>query len=461
MKPVSRLSIHKPLGIALLVATALLAIAVSSRLVDFDLRSRASYKPARIEIDAATLPGRQISPDFMLSFAQGGEEKADMIGPVSGVVAGLTPKIIRIDHIYDAYEVVTPSGYDFSRLDTAVKSIVKAGATPMLSLSYMPPGLSADGSLTGLPASWNEWSSLVRQTVERYSGKNSLNINGLYYEVWNEPDLAQFGGFKTYGGKNYLELYRASAQGAAKAVNTNPFLFGGPATTGLYKAWIDALIMENTRIDFLSWHVYSDDPGKPAEDVARIRSWLAANEKFRNIPLIISELGFESGKDERYSGRFAAAYTAAAFRFLLDNPPHAVMSFELKDGPGEDRSGWGMITHESKGGIRKARYYVYPFLAGIKGNLLSVTGEGTNIVALAVRNGASITIMLVNYHASFAKSETAPVSIRGLNNGSYRVQTQYLLGADNTSVHTVTDGTLRLVPLLTPYSVVRIDISPV
>src|SRR3972149_1571123 len=52
------------------------------------------------------------------------------------------------------------------------------------------------------------WQNLAQKTVEHVSGKAGLNLSNVYYEVWNEPDL--FGGYKVYGGKNYLDLYSHS-----------------------------------------------------------------------------------------------------------------------------------------------------------------------------------------------------------------------------------------------------------
>ena len=39
------------------------------------------------------------------------------------------------------------------------------------------------------------------KTIEHYSGKGERNMSGIYYEVWNEPDLAQFGSWNWEGTK--------------------------------------------------------------------------------------------------------------------------------------------------------------------------------------------------------------------------------------------------------------------
>ena len=64
------------------------------------------------------------------------------------------------------------------------------------------------------------------QTIEHY-GSKTKNINGIYYEVWNEPDLAQFEDGNTEE-KNYLTLYQYASTGARRTQNVNTFYLGGP-----------------------------------------------------------------------------------------------------------------------------------------------------------------------------------------------------------------------------------------
>ena len=67
------------------------------------------------------------------------------------------------------------------------------------------------------------------KTIEHYSGKGGKNLSGVYYyEVWNEPDLAQFGSWKM-GGKNYLTLYHyGRVRREQSGTGVNQFYLGGP-----------------------------------------------------------------------------------------------------------------------------------------------------------------------------------------------------------------------------------------
>ena len=163
--------------------------------------SKASGEKAEIVVDLEAIIGPMPRP--WRNLAQGGEEAGNMLDNVVGETKALRPEYIRLDHIYDMYEVVSQDGgglrYDWSRLDETVRSILEAGAKPFLALSYMPPAISK-GDIIDQPRNWGDWEELVKATIEHYSGRGGLNIDGVYYEVWNEPDL--FGGWKVYGEKN-------------------------------------------------------------------------------------------------------------------------------------------------------------------------------------------------------------------------------------------------------------------
>ena len=70
--------------------------------------------------------------------------------------------------------------------------------------------LAPNGDITGTPTDWGAYQLVIQKTVEHLS--KDRGIDNVMYEVWNEPDL--FGGWKTYGPKNYLTLYSYAAHGA-------------------------------------------------------------------------------------------------------------------------------------------------------------------------------------------------------------------------------------------------------
>lgn len=430
--------------IALLIFLPFLLFGVYQAVV---IISRAAGTPANIIVDT-TNTLEPIQTDFYHAFSQGGEEAKDMLAPVASDVRALGPRIIRLDHIYDHYDVVGRSGNDltfnFSKLDQAVDTILATGAKPLLALSFMPSVIARDGNIINPPNNWDEWALVVARTIEHYSGKGNKNLSGVYYEVWNEPDLAQFGSWKLYGDKNYLTLYRYAAIGAGRAQNVNYFSLGGPATTGLYRNWIIALIQNGNRLDFISWHSYLADPKRFNDDQRNLATWLLPYPQYTLIPKLITEFGFTGNKSKAYGTMYAAAHTAATIRQLASGRPTYAFSFQPIDGPNQGASadGWGLITHEDNGKRKKPRYFVYNFLDSIAGTRLGVTGEGTWVTGLSTTRDKTIRLMLVNFDSGGNHVETVPITWTNLEPGTYRYRERFLLGRDVTLTETVTSPAL-------------------
>ncbi len=427
------------------------------------LVSKASGTKAAIVVDTQTTL-EEINTDYFHAFAQGGEEPTDMIAPILAETKALSPKVIRIDHIYDHYNVVSKNGstlsYDFSKLDEIVNTILATGAKPFLSLSFMPSAIAKDGVIINPPNDWNEWAAVVKRTIEHYSGKGEKNITGMYYEVWNEPDLDQFGSWKLSGEKNYLTLYRYAANGATQASNVQPFQFGGPATTGLYKNWVLGVVNTGARVDFFSWHSYLANPKQFTTDQHNLSTWLLAYPAYATKPTIITEFGFTGAKSAAYGTSFGTAHTASVLRELVSGGPTYLFSFELVDGPNqEDGKGWGLVTHPTNGKKIKPRYYVYTFFDAMKGKRLQLSGEGSWVTGFASTKNNVIKVLLVNFDTNGTHTEHVPLTLAQLTNGTYIYKEIVLSGKTTQAQETVTTGTLKKTVVMTPQSVVRIELQ--
>lgn len=429
------------------------------------LLSRASGTPANIVVDAK-LPLQAINTDFYHAFAQGGEESGNMLASITPDIKALRPRVIRLDHLYDIYHVVSRDGsglkYDWSALDGVVDTITSTGAKPLLALSYMPSVIAKDGNIAGPPNDWNEWAQVVTATIEHYSGRSGKNISGIYYEVWNEPNLPQFGGWSLSGDKNYMTLYHYAAAGAANAKNVNVFYLGGPATSGLYINWVTALVASGERVNFFSWHSYLSDPQQYATDERNIVKALLPYPNYTLLPKLITEFGFTGDKSTAYGTMYAAAHTAAVVRQLIQGSPAYIFSFELKDGPGDgaQANGWGLITHDSNGLKKKPRYYVYNFLDAMAGTELTLSGEGSWVTGFATTKDASIRVMLVNLDPNGCHTENVPVTIKNVAPGTYAVRQQLLLGRDTTTNITLQDTTLTTQIYLSCQNVAILTVTP-
>jgi len=426
----------------------------------FQYFSRAAAIKANIVIDVAKTSGP--FPDRWKALAQGGEESGvRMLEPVVSQIAGLYPRYIRLDHIYDFYEVVSRNSsgnlsFDFSKLDQTVCDIYHAGAKPFFSLGYMPQIISEDSSLIGKPKNWNEWSFLVQKTIEHYSGKEMALPCGamdnfwktdIYYEVWNEPDHETFGKWKYQsGGKSYSDLYFYSVKGAQQSQNVFSFKIGGPVTTALYKNWIqkflDYVITNNLRIDFISWHHYSKKTNDFTDDIIKLNKWLGESPKYdryENLPKIISEWGYDSEKNPIADTEVGAAHTVASLRNLINARLEQSFLFEIKDGP---IPSWGILAYDGK---EKPRYQALKLLNALEGNQLIVDGEGSNVSVIASKTEEKVVLILTNYDESGRNYEAVPVTFKNLDGIKYKLTKKYLDGRSEISLNLKPeDGELRL-----------------
>ena len=382
---------------------------------------------------------------------QGGEEPKEMLASVVEEVKELNPEYIRLDHIYDAFKVVSRTDgrltYDWTGLDKAIEVILATGAKPFLSLSYMPIVISS-GDMIAPAKDWSEWGQVVQATIEHYSGRSQKNIDGIIYEVWNEPDL--FGGYKTYGGKNYLEMYSASAKAAARAQNVNPFEIGGPATTGLYQNWEERLIKyvagNDLRMDFLSWHRYSYDLEQYERDARQARKWAENIPALVNLKFYVTEWGHNSEVDPGYDEKFGAIHTLAGARVMMGSIDRAVL-FEIKDGPGAEKywGRWGILTHEKFGTPeKKPRYHALQFLNNLGPYRLSVAGEGSWIKSIASTDDkGNLKIMVVNYDPKGLHSEAVPMTFENLPKGNFKITRTEFMGSSRTLNIATTSATWK------------------
>jgi xylan 1,4-beta-xylosidase len=157
--------------------------------------------------------------------------------------------------------------YNFSYVDQIYDGLLANGVKPFVELSFMPNKLAAKNTLHSFwykpnispPKDWVRWDSFItafaQHLVERYGIDE---VSQWYFEVWNEPNLDFWAGEPKQA--TYWELYDHTAR-AIKAVNPR-LRVGGPSTA--QSAWVDAFIAHcaanKVPVDFVSTHVYGDDP---------------------------------------------------------------------------------------------------------------------------------------------------------------------------------------------------------
>jgi xylan 1,4-beta-xylosidase len=410
----------------------------------------ASGENANIMVDTQAVLGPMPRP--WRNLAQGGEGFDWRMQPIIGQVKALKPEYIRLDHIYDFYDIVkgTPGNitFDFSKFDQILNDIQATGAKPYIALSYMPPAISS-GDIVSPPQRWEDWQLVVQKTIEHVSG--TRKTADVYYEVWNEPDL--FGGWKYSGPRNYLTLYNYAVRGANQARGVQPFKIGGPATTALYKNWFDAMaknsINNNVRMDFFSWHRYNTDLDQYRKDMFEVRTWLANYPNLEStLELHITEWGHDSNNNAGYDTMYGAAHTAAGAIEMIGVVDRAFV-FEIQDGKdpkGQARWGrWGLFTHQDFGSSAKPRYNALRMIDRIGNQRLQLLGKGSWVKAAAARNDDGNTeVIMANFDPRGAHSEMVPITFQNIEPGSYRVSKEFLGGQRQTENVATTAAELQI-----------------
>jgi len=417
-----------------------------------DLRKSASGTPANIIIDVSR-PGSSLSPSLWRNIAQGGEEPTDMIKPIITQLRLLRPQLIRVDHLFDYYQVDKGNGqFDFSRLDGVIDSIVKTGALPFLSLSYTPDAKE--------PTDWNQWNNMVKATAHRYSIQK--NISGIYYEVWNEPDL--FGGWHYARNPNYSTLYINTARAVAQGAKGSIYKLGGPATTGYYTNWVKSLFAtaskNNVPLDFISWHKYSKNISDYLKDFDSLNNILSDYPQYFNIERLITEIGPNSEIDPWYDNNLSGIHLMSLCT-QLSGKVHRLFTFEAVDGPSprSDKStGWGILTHSGK---TKPRYHALLFLNRISGLRLPSKGDGSWVTSISTKNGQTIQSLIVNYDPKSTHSETTPITYQGLTPGQYQLKISQYLGSTRSKTITVNSPSYTEKIYLETNTAYLLELSPV
>ena len=394
------------------------------------LRQKAAGTYANILVNTKKTIG-PVPSSLWQNLAQGGEEPKDMIAPVLAQTQALQPQYIRIDHIFDYYQVYKGIGnFDFSQLDKVINTILAANAKPMLSLSYTPAIMTKNGKNASEPQDWDQWYQMVKATAHRYSVQK--NISHIYYEVWNEPDL--FGSWHWRKSPSYITLYATSAQAVAAGAATSTYKIGGPATTAFYKNWITALLKtcqeNNLRLDFISFHRYSAKITDFTQDITQLNKLLKNYPRYQNIQKIISEYGISSDSTADYDTTVSAIHLLS-LSTALSGQVNKLFTFEIVDGPTPRSAlstGWGILTHPKNSGQAKPRYHAIQFINRIKGQQLLSDGNGSWVSSLSAKNNQTIQTLLVNYDPKAEHNETVPLTFQTLTPGRYQLKISYFLG---------------------------------
>ena len=152
---------------------------------------------------------------------------------------------------------------DWSRLDAFMESFERMGVNVVADLTIKPSVLypTIDQSIF-MPNDVKEWQELVSAMVKRYSVDKKIVTE---WEILNETDIGERGvtPFLIPNPEDYYRYYKITTDAILRTCPECKV--GGPAVASYDNEVLEGLLKlcseNNTQLDFVSWHMYNDDPG--------------------------------------------------------------------------------------------------------------------------------------------------------------------------------------------------------
>ena len=395
--------------------------------------------------------------------------------------------------------------YDWTIVDRIIDTYLEAKAKPFVEIGFMPealsskpepyrpvwsPGADFDKYYVGWsypPKDYSRWGELVYQWVRHEVEKHGADeVASWYWEVWNEPDISYWHGTPD----DYDKLYDYAAAAVKRALPRAKV--GGPASTGPASPKAAAFLRQfldhcakgtnlvtgaiGSPLDFITYHA----KGRPSVADGHVRMGISKNlddvekgfeivgafEKFRDLPIVLSESDPEgcAGCSARVypqnayrNGPLYPAYTAAVFSNILKLADKhkaniegmLTWAFEFEDQPYFD----GFRTLATNGidkpvlnlfrmdGLMRGDRVAVESSAGRSVDAMIKNGvrEEPDIDAIATKSGSAVSLLIWNYHDDDVVAADAParVIITGLPEAVHRVLLKhYRIDRDHSNAYT-------------------------
>jgi hypothetical protein len=384
----------------------------------------------------------------------------------------LHPRLIRI-FLQECFAFYPAHGrFDWSRLDPYMESFARTGAQLVAAITFKPPVLFPQVDQTiWQPNDAGEWQNVVAELVRRYSVERPIVT---YWEIGNETDIGEHGGcpYLIQNPDDYLAYYRMTIQAILDVFPTAKV--GGPAAAGVSNEPLPGLIercrQTGTQLDFVSWHLYSDNyhghvtgvekvktalqdfPGKRPEML--VTEW---NNSFP--PVSLEEITYEPRRAANLATSLLAMRDAGldwSFHYHLWDQvfyPEDFRAFFSPRGLAGMAEHWNDIPHRmglfGVGEEVRPQYFVYWMLNCLGEEQIAAHTEEPDLRVLAGHRDGGVAAMLVNFNLQSARDLVATVHFANLTPGSktlttYRIdaqrrwsdETQEMLPVERREVYT-------------------------
>lgn len=247
----------------------------------------------------------------------------------------------RSGHPYDTDRYASTGGYNWTKVNEVFDEIVtRSGLTPVVEFNYMPECMAADPNEVGSyglavispPRDYNEWSSLIENTVRHFQGRYSANeTRTWYWGVWNEPNYDMFWDHERYGYDGFIKIYDYSSI-PLKQVD-DQLQIGGPDNTAVLtysKSFVQHTYnghnycngQVGSPADYFSVHAYSTSTrficGEVWKMAADVREVYGSAYKDKKILLTECAPNFQMTKMPYFHNRYTASWLLGVFDTFLE-----------------------------------------------------------------------------------------------------------------------------------------------
>lgn len=357
----------------------------------------------------------------------------------------LKPRLLRT-FIQEFFNIYPDHGtFDWSKLDPYMDALHRTGADIVACITIKPPVLYpvVDHSIWK-PKSIKEWQSVIFELVKRYSIERNIVT---YWEIGNETDIGEHGAcpYLIKEAEDYLEYYKFTTEPILKAFPAAKI--GGPAIANgedkLFYDFIDLCHETGTKLDFVSWHLYHDDPQRHKHLVVKAKNYL---DKFKDQrpEMLVTEWskGFEKISIEELAMQpRTAASTAASIMEMMEAGLDWSFYYHIWDQtfyPEEFSSfykdmsimtvHWNEMPHRFGmfGVSEEARpqYFVYLMLSRMGEQWVQSESEDTDLrVHAATNTKGELSLMISNFNVRNSEDKITTLWIKRLAPGPKRLLT--------------------------------------
>ncbi len=377
----------------------------------------AAASPASINLIVST--SQTSGPIDLTRYAlgQGGLSEQPMIGDRVEQIGQLHPQTIRlfVQEYFDLYPA--HHQYHWATLDRAIEAILATGAKPIMNLCFKPRVLYPQINHEIIdPTDYAEWEELIYQLVKHCNQDRKYGIE--YWEVGNEGDIGESGGCPyKFTPQNYVFYYGHTVRAIRRADPRAKV--GGPALASYQSPLADALMATAAQgqapLDFLSWHLYHNDPREFWKTIDYMRAKLAKYPQLNRVETILDEWNMSLGNPvlnpyfqpafilETTLGFEQHGLSRSAYYHIRDYfvDPAKFSGFTSESGTAFMAHWWNEMPqydglYDNQDRVRPA-YYAFKLLSLIKGEQLPVAGTNLDLNALAARSGPWVNVVLWNF----------------------------------------------------------------